>query len=194
MSFWLGLCLFRMVWGFPASPGQLTKKSTNFAKQIYEMCSKLPLGLTWHRRVNFVALDPSNNNKKLSTQYLYGAHIQPSAAHGALHHIIPGHQTCSFMYHFNSLGNIQHCSHVTLATCCTTIAISVPPGTHLHLIEVKHLRIRTQHWHHNVPVFRGEKHDISLKILHLASLKLAPQAETLAILRALAIAPRPSLL
>ena len=29
--------------------------------------------------------------------YLYVAHIQPRAAHGALHHITPGHWTSSFM-------------------------------------------------------------------------------------------------
>ena len=77
-----------------------------------------------------------------------------------------------------------------LVTCRTTIAISVPSGTHLHLSEVKHL---TQHWYHNVPVLRGEKHDISRKFLHLASLELAQQAATLARLHSLAIAPHPSL-
>ena len=52
---------------------------------------------------------------------------------------------------------------------------------------------RTQHWKHNVPVLRGEKHDIPLKILHLARFELEQQAATLSKLRALAIAPRPSL-
>ena len=51
---------------------------------------------------------------------------------------------------------------------------------------------RTQH-RNNVPVLRGEKHDISLKILHQAGFETARQAVTLAKLRALAIAPRPSL-
>ena len=40
--------------------------------------------------------------------YLYVTHIQPRAAHGALHHIIPCHWTSSFMYiymsHISSLG------------------------------------------------------------------------------------------
>ena len=93
--------------------------------------------------------------------YLYGAHIQPRAAHGALHHIIPGHWTCSFMYHFNSPGSIQHCSHVALVTCRATIAISVPSGTHLHPPEWSEAREgkvpcpRKQHWYHNVPALRG---------------------------------------
>ena len=51
---------------------------------------------------------------------------------------------------------------------------------------------RTQH-RNNVPILRGEKHDISLKILHQAGFETARQAVTLAKLRALAIAPRPSL-
>ena len=39
-----------------------------------------------------------------------------------------------------------------------------------------------------------EKHDISLKILHKAGFETARQAVTLTKLRALSIAPRPSLL
>ena len=50
---------------------------------------------------------------------------------------------------------------------------------------------RTQH-RNNVPILRGEKHDISQKILHQAGFETARQAVTLAKLRALAIAPRPS--
>ena len=47
--------------------------------------------------------------------------------------------------HFYTPGSIclQNCDHVALVTCCTMlIAISVQPGTHLHLSEVKHLRIK----------------------------------------------------
>ena len=50
---------------------------------------------------------------------------------------------------------------------------------------------RMQH-RNNVPILRGEKHDISLKILHQAGFETARQAVTLAKLRTLAIAPRPS--
>ena len=66
--------------------------------------------------------------------------------------------------------------------------------THIHLSEVKHLRVNylAKDTTLIVPVLRGEKHDIALKILHLESLELAQQAATLAKLRALAIAPRPS--
>ena len=42
-------------------------------------------------------------------------------------------------------------------------------------------------------ILRGEKHDISLKILHQVGFETAWQAVTLAKLRALAIAPHPSL-
>ena len=68
----------------------------------------------------------------------------------ALHHIIPGHWICSFMWNFNSPGSIQHCSHVTLGTSRITIAISVPPGTHLHLSEVKHLWVKYLAQGHNI--------------------------------------------
>ena len=53
--------------------------------------------------------------------------------------------------------------------------------------------LRTQH-RNNVPILRGEKHDISLKILHQAGFETARQAVTLTKLRALAITPRPSLI
>ena len=52
---------------------------------------------------------------------------------------------------------------------------------------------RTQHFN-NVRRLRGEKHDISLKILHQAGFETAQQAATLAKHRALTIAPRPSLM
>ena len=50
---------------------------------------------------------------------------------------------------------------------------------------------RTRH-RNNVQRLRGEKHDISLKILHQARFEIAQQAVTLAKFRALAIAPRSS--
>ena len=47
------------------------------------------------------------------------------------------------------------------------IAISVLPGTHFHLNQVKHLRVKCLAQHqNNVPILRRDKHDISLKILH----------------------------
>ena len=52
---------------------------------------------------------------------------------------------------------------------------------------------RTQQHRKNVPILRGEKHDISLKILHQAGFETARQAVTSAKLCTLAIAPRPSL-
>ena len=51
---------------------------------------------------------------------------------------------------------------------------------------------RTQH-RNKVLILRGEKHDISLKILHQAGFETARQAVTLEKHRALDIAPRPSL-
>ena len=51
---------------------------------------------------------------------------------------------------------------------------------------------RTQHLN-NVSRLRGEKHDISLKILHQAGFATARKAATSAELNALTIAPCPSL-
>ena len=59
------------------------------------------------------------------------------------------------------------------------IAISVLPGTHFHLSQVKHLRVKCLAQGHNVPRLRGEKHDISLKILHQAAFETARQSATL---------------
>ena len=108
-------------------------------------------------------------------------------------HITPGHWTCSFMYYFNSLFEAYSIS--VLGTC----------RTHCHLCPTRYSYTpessgacegkvpcpRTQH-RNNVPILRGEKHDISLKILHQAGFETARQAVTLAKLRSLAIAPRPS--
>ena len=51
---------------------------------------------------------------------------------------------------------------------------------------------RTQHFN-NVPRLTGEKHDLSLKILHQAGFETARQAATSAERHALTIAPCPSL-
>ena len=78
------------------------------------------------------------------------------------------------------------------------IAISVLRGTHFHLsieseaFEGEVLCPRT-HYLNNVPRLRGEKHDISLKILHQVGFGTARQAATSAERHALTIAPRPSL-
>ena len=99
---------------------------------------------------------------------------------------------------FQLPGSIQHCSHVgcgarnlSYNNChlCPTRYSFTPEWS--ESLEGKVPCPRTQHWYHNVPTLRGEKHDISLKILHLASLELAQQAATLAKLCAVAIAPRP---
>ena len=47
---------------------------------------------------------------------------------------------------------------MALVTCPTTIVISVPPDTHLHLSEVKHLKVlNIDRAYHNVPAWRGRK-------------------------------------
>ena len=60
---------------------------------------------------------------------------------------------------------------------------SFTPGSN-EACECKVPRPRTQQ-RNNVPILRGEKHDISMKILHQAGFETARQAVTLAKLRAL---------
>ena len=70
------------------------------------------------------------------------------------------------------------------------IAIYVLPGTHIYLSQVKHLRVKCLAQHlKNVPRLGGEKHDISLRILHQAGFKTARQAARSAERHALTIAP-----
>ena len=77
----------------------------------------------------------------------YIAHIQCSVR---FTHITPGHWTCPFLYHFNSfleqtaftaisvLGtNHRHCHICSL-------------GTHLHLSQVKHVRVKCLAQEHNI--------------------------------------------
>ena len=112
--------------------------------------------------------------------YLYGAHIQliicPQPTYGDIHHIlslvIESVRPNLCRLPFQPPGE-----HTSLQTFCASdifllsyiISISIPPAkpTHSHLSEIKHV---------GVPAWREEKHDISLKILHQASLKLAKQA------------------
>ena len=95
--------------------------------------------------------------------------------------------------HFNSTESIQSCCHFnstgSILSCCyfnsprayshvgisahflkhiVHIAISVRPGTHLHLSQLKHAKVKcTAHGHkgrNNITTFRGDKHyNISLK-------------------------------
>ena len=57
-------------------------------------------------------------------------------------HIALDQWTCSFMYHFNSL--LEHTSLQLFRSkqIIAHIAISVLPGTDLHLSEVKHARVK----------------------------------------------------
>ena len=76
------------------------------------------------------------------------------------------------------------------------IAISVQPGTHLHLSQVKHVRVKCLAQGHTIETMsqlRGGEHDISPKILPEVGFETAQQAATFAKLHAPTIAPRHSL-
>ena len=76
------------------------------------------------------------------------------------------------------------------------IAISVLPGTHFHLRQVKHLRVKCLAQGHNIkqcPNIERGKHDISLKILHQVGFETAQEAAALTKLRNLTVASYPSL-
>ena len=73
------------------------------------------------------------------------------------------------------------------------IAISVPPSTHFHLIQVKRLRVKCLVQGQNIltmsQYWEGRNMGSYLKILHQAGIETAQQAATSAKLRALTIAP-----
>ena len=108
----------------------------------------------------------------------------------------PGHWTCSFMCHFNSPGSIQSCSRfgaLNLSYTLPSLSYQVLIFTWVKWrIQGEVHCPKTQHLN-NAPRLRGEKHDISLKILHQAGFETARQAATTAERHALAIAPCPSL-
>ena len=104
------------------------------------------------------------------------AHIQCSVR---FTHITPGHWTCSFMYHFNSLfGAHSTCSLFAATLPSLFYQDSFTPESS-ETCEGKLPCPRTQH-RNDVLILRGEKHDLSLKILHQAGLETARQAVTLA--------------
>ena len=118
------------------------------------------------------------NNNNNNGEFLYSAHTMLCA----LHTYTPGHWTCSFMYHFNSLfGAYSTCSHLGARTSrthchlCPTRYSFTPESS--EACEGKVSCPRTQQ-RNNVPIWRGEKHDISLKILHQAGFETARQAAT----------------
>ena len=111
-------------------------------------------------------------------------------------HFFPGLSTCSFVCHFNSTESIESCS-ISAHEFIVHIAIVVLPGTHFlpwssEAFEGEMPRTRIHH-RNNVPRLRGEKHDISLKIMHPAGLETERQAATLAKHHALTIVPCPYL-
>ena len=117
----------------------------------------------------------------------YIAHIQCSVR---LTHITPGHWTCSFMYHFNAVFGAYSACISALGTSrthshlCPTRCSFTPESSEACEGKVPCPRIQHQN---NIPILRGEKHDISLKILHQAGFETARQAMALAKLCALAI-------
>ena len=89
-----------------------------------------------------------------------------------------------------------------LVTACMDLFIRVPfqlNGEHSVLQPfqrnefVVHISIYLHFHRNNVSTLRGEKHDISLKILHQAGFESARQSAKLAKRHALAIASRPTL-
>ena len=80
-----------------------------------------------------------------------------------------------FQLPFWSIQHLQPCQRWELIA---HIAISVLPGTHFLLSQVKHVRVKCLaqgHNMNNVPILRGEKHDISLKIIHQAGFEKGRQ-------------------
>ena len=91
---------------------------------------------------------------------------------------------------YNPAAVSAHCTYRTHCHLCPTRYSFSPDSSGAFEGEVP--CPRTQHLT-NVPRLRGEKHDISLKILHQAGFKTALQTATSAERHALTIAPCPSL-
>ena len=75
----------------------------------------------------------------------------------------PVHWTCSFVCHLNSTESIVlqpfRCIELIIHT-----AISALPGTHFHLSQVTHLRVKYLAQGHNIETLKGEKNMIFLWI------------------------------
>ena len=84
----------------------------------------------------------------------------------------------------------EHWTYRTHCHLCPTRYSFSPESSEAFEGEVS---CRRTHYLNNVPSLRGEKHDISLKILHQAGFETARQAATFAERHALAIAPCPSI-
>ena len=59
----------------------------------------------------------------------------------------PDHYTCSFVYHFNFTESMQQFRRIELIV---HIAIAVLSGTHLHLSQMKHVRVECLAQGHNI--------------------------------------------
>ena len=83
---------------------------------------------------------------------------------------------------------------MALVTCRTTIVISVTTGTHLHLGEVEHLKVKYIAQGHIIDTTmsqRGENQDIYFAIVH--ALNLCGTQRLIEKCYAVTIVPRPSL-
>ena len=76
----------------------------------------------------------------------YIAHIQCSVR---LKHITPGHWT--YTAHSCTI-SARSLEHAALAAISAHIVISVLPGTHLHLNQVKHVRVKCFAQEHNIEI------------------------------------------
>ena len=90
------------------------------------------------------------NNGEHTALQQWGAYS--TATMGSIQHCNNGEHTALQQwgaYSTATMGSIQHCNngeHTALQQCGaivrTTIVISAPPGTHLHLSEVEHSRVK----------------------------------------------------
>ena len=99
-------------------------------------------------------------------------------------HMTPGHWICSFMYHFNSLfGAYSTAAISALGTnrthLCPTRYSFTPESSEAYEGKVPCPRKHRN----NVPILKGEKHTISLKILHQEGFERHWQNATLQPLR-----------
>ena len=111
--------------------------------------------------------DDGGNNFIMVSSYIAHIHVQCSVR---FTHITPGHlfHSCTISIPFWSIQHLQHSALGSSRTHCYLgpTRYSFTPESS-EACEGKVSYPRTQH-RNNVPILRGEKHDISLRILHQA--------------------------
>ena len=144
-------------------------------------------------KLRFSILNLGTHVKKVKVQ----VYSLISSISSDIYILLPSHWTCLFVCHLNSTESMQSCSHFGALNLSYTL-----PSLSYHVLFFTWVKwsiwrlsalLKDKTSKKYVPILRGEKHDIFLKILHQAGSETSRQTVTLTNLSALTIAPCPSL-